>query len=519
MLRKPGQDPEFDKAMQRRWERARALLIAQQDNGTELPVDKVLRHFHREFNGRAVQHGLRAMPSSFNVLEAFHEYDANLSVFRLRRQIDHIFSVPDFLDRVTLNDLPLTLDEASSYFEDGVIYTFENAVDPAEIQFSMNTGAQVGIGGVSIIKHGDEVSVLLLAGEDADLAKESKMIRSGLQDMRPGPGKERIEAASDLTREAVPLPSRQELWALLALTRFDLPSSSRQARYVMHDCGDSFLTITDDPDPLLNEHGEFPDPLFAATLKDTTERIRAYTVLFELCSTFLYLPAYFEKFGDTAKEERHKTRYAEKARTLSYGAVAQLCPGEERVPFRRVTVLASTGEHLKSSSAYFRGPSFHIEKSGYWRRLAPGAVGTDRHGQVVHGRTWVEKRLSWTEDDSPAAIALTRCSQEQPVPDRSQGPDPGWIYVMRSAAHPRNVFKIGLTRKEPEERAEKLSSATGLPDGLFVLHEWHVPNCAEMEAQIHARLYPYRVNPGREFFDLPLKDIVQVIEVLVAEVR
>ena len=136
LLTKPGEDPQLDHELRKRWDRARALMIAQQDNGTGLQVDATLRYFHAEFNNRALRHGLHQMPMSLNVLEAFHRYLPDLSVFRLRRQIDHIFSVPDFLDRVTLNDLPISLEEAASYFEEGVIYNFENAVDPADLEFS-----------------------------------------------------------------------------------------------------------------------------------------------------------------------------------------------------------------------------------------------------------------------------------------------------------------------------------------------------------------------------------------------
>jgi len=518
VLNKLREDPQLDRDVRKQWNRARALVIAQQDNGTDLQVDATLRYFHAEFNNRTIRHGLQHMPMSFNVLEAFHQYLPEMSVFRLRRQIDYVFSVPDFLDRVTLNELPLSLNEAASYFEEGVIYNFENAVDPADLEFSIRDGAKVGIAGFSVVKHGNEISALLLGGEEADLGKASESLQNNLT-LQPIPGKEAIGPAPDFKRQAVPLPSKRHLWKTLALTRFDLDSVSQHVRYVMRDCGDCYMSITNDPDCFLNEHGEFIDPSCEDTLKETSERIRTYEVLFELCSTFLYLPVYFEKFGDLATEERRKTRYGDNAGKLSYGSIRKQCPGEEKLAFRHLTVLSSTGEHFESSWSFFRAPPFRVEKSGYWRRLPPGTVGSDRQGQPVHGRTWVQKRLSWVEDEFLDAITLTRLSQRQDPQLLRTGPDPGRIYVMRSAGHPRNIFKIGSTRRRSEERAEELSQASGILDGFFVIHDWYVLNCSEAESRIHALLEPYRVNPKREFFDLPLKEIVRVIEAVVLELN
>ena len=43
------------------------------------------------------------------------------------------------------------------------------------------------------------------------------------------------------------------------------------------------------------------------------------------------------------------------------------------------------------------------------------------------------------------------------------GPDPGVVYVQRSPALEPDLFKVGLTRRNPEVRAAELSFATGVP--------------------------------------------------------
>lgn len=60
--------------------------------------------------------------------------------------------------------------------EDGVIYSYDVINHPGAIRFSVNK-SEFGIGGVSLIRHGDEVSVILLAGEQTDLKLKSEELR------------------------------------------------------------------------------------------------------------------------------------------------------------------------------------------------------------------------------------------------------------------------------------------------------------------------------------------------------
>lgn len=95
--------------------------------------------------------------------------------------------------------------------------------------------------------------------------------------------------------------------------------------------------------------------------------------------------------------------------------------------------------------------------------------------------------------------------------------DPGYIYVMRSAAHGKDIFKIGFTRGNPEIRSDKLSRTTGAPDKFLVAQEWKVDDCKTAERLIHEQLDAYRINPRREFFRIPYKQLVAVIEAIVSK--
>src|SRR5262245_18852680 len=87
----------------------------------------------------------------------------------------------------------------------------------------------------------------------------------------------------------------------------------------------------------------------------------------------------------------------------------------------------------------------------------------------------------------------------------------GYVYIiMMSSAHP--YLKIGKTAGPTEKRAAELSSDTGVPLRYAVAYEVELLYYEEAEWEIHARLKHCRVNPRREFFEIPLKDAIRVVE-------
>ncbi len=70
-------------------------------------------------------------------------------------------------------------------------------------------------------------------------------------------------------------------------------------------------------------------------------------------------------------------------------------------------------------------------------------------------------------------------------------------------------LKIGMTTKTPEERARELSASTGVAVPYSVAYSEEVVDCAMAESMIHNRLSKFRVNRGREFFHLSLRDAIR----------
>ena len=484
----PGHDHEVEHFAKRIWRAARAHAIAQLDNGTRLPADESLRHFVNEYNGRIIKHGIEKQPSSFNIMEAFLEFSPVEYFFSLREQLDHKFALEDFLDRITDGSVEEKLQDAAEHMKSGTIYNFETATPPPA--FVLRDGdREFAFGGASLVRHGTELSVMLVAGIKADLAKRTRDFLESGNDYSAAPGKEGIKPADDLVDRAEPLDGTLDFHRLVVLTRFDLKRSSTHVRHLMVDWGKQFLTISDNP-----EIYEPFDDSYAGMLESAHKQLVEYATLFELCKTLIWVAAYFARYGEHATEERYRTRYADNASKLSYADIKKHAPPRERIASRRVAVLLSTRPPPTSDArTTLVPPGLKMETTGYWRNVSPTQYGEDAQGRPVLGRTWVTQHLSWVESDVPGSL-VTRQPTSLP-----SGPDPGWIYVMRSPFHPRDVYKIGLTRHNTYERARQLSG-TGSPEGFLVIHDWPTGDCVSVERDVHARLAQYRFNPSREFF-------------------
>ncbi len=283
---------------------------------------------------------------------------------------------------------------------------------------------------------------------------------------------------------------------------------SQSVRYICHDVGTSYLIKTDDPSVFLDLKGNFKDKSLEDVAKNSANEVKGYNALFDLCSTAIFLPLYFERYAESVTVERFKTQYADEVNKASFSRIKKNIPNRIKMAYRNVNVLRFDKSVFDNMSTIYSIPNFHIETSGYWRTIEPGKLGTDKNGNPIHGRTWVSKKLTWMEADDPSALVARRESTKT-LPE---GASPGFVYVMRAPMHPKNVFKIGLTQKTTETRANELSRATGVPGKICVMHEWAVGDCVSVEREVHHRLSEYRVDPRREFFEAPLDHIVTVIE-------
>jgi len=282
-----------------------AVVLAAQ-TGAGLLLDGQLREFLVEYNNRLAKFGLDYFPSSMNVLRAFFTHDVKLRILRLLPEKDHLLSFSDFVDFATSADAPADPFAAAYFLEDGVIYSYNSLDDPHDLTFQADDGAEYGIGGVSIVRHGDEVSVMLVGGRIADLGEVTEALERRM-DRRKDVPPSKVQPAFDLEPQAVSLCDQSDMWKQLALARFDLATRTQEVRFLLSDDGDSYDVASDDPTIL--RWDDMSDDEARALLG--IERLDAATVLFEIAKTAILLPSYFRFKITLIKNESRRTCYLE----------------------------------------------------------------------------------------------------------------------------------------------------------------------------------------------------------------
>jgi hypothetical protein len=103
------------------------------------------------------------------------------------------------------------------------------------------------------------------------------------------------------------------------------------------------------------------------------------------------------------------------------------------------------------------------------------------------------------------------------------GEKAGYIYIMINASFPKDLLKIGYTKRDPEIRADELSQNTGLPSEYIVAYDKLVCDCELAERLIHDKLKnsrstTFRNDRSREFFKIKFKDAVKAIDSICDEI-
>jgi predicted RNA-binding Zn-ribbon protein involved in translation (DUF1610 family) len=111
-------------------------------------------------------------------------------------------------------------------------------------------------------------------------------------------------------------------------------------------------------------------------------------------------------------------------------------------------------------------------------------------------------------------IKMRRGIKNKNENDKGSKQKDGYVYVLVSSEKP-NLVKIGMTYRNPEERAKELSSSTGVSMPYIVAYKMETPNPERVEKKVHGRLSQKRVNPDREFFRVETNEAIRVIEEVV----
>jgi len=510
---KKRDSPEVKKQVKKTYKKAAALIEVQQVNGLGFSADTMLREYNREYNSRVLNGTLHDLPGSFNVVEAFNKFIPPSATFKILEEVDHVFSFDEFIDFVTSDDLESSDMPSFEHILDGKIYSYNSACNPQEITFSTTNDKRYGLSSVSFVKFDNEVSIMIVAGQECDLSAKTDEIKESLRGQKIFSHRSHIQPSDDFEVGAMPLSENCPLLKSIVLARIDLETNTFDARYVYEDWGQSYHGVTDDLSAFIDSKGDFINREAEDHIKRMPEVMNEYQALFELCKTCLFLPKYFEIFSEDVRVERHPTEFIKFRNKLKNKKTISLVRNDYKIPYREPYILIREARRSPDRAAFVT-PKINIETSGFWKKLSIDSQGADKNGNPITGRTWISKTLSWTEEPAGGGkIEVTRKTKATPADNA------GFIYVMRSGAHQKDVFKVGLTKRDAETRSKELSRSTSSPDHFLVVEEWFVKDCVLAEKLIHQKLDSYRVNPKREYFKARYSVIFSIIDEVIAEVE
>ncbi|MBZ0258462.1 GIY-YIG nuclease family protein, partial [bacterium] len=391
--------------------------------------------------------------------------------------------------------------------EEDVIYSYDVVGDTGEYIVSAD-GSCIAIVGLSMIRHGDELSVILLAGENPPYPPDNDLSII-LSDGHPSKGHESVSPSSSNTLKDRYLSGLTNYSKILLLTRFNLLTEKHDLRYINIDTGQSFLVFSDDTSLC----DDIVDMEVVAKLKENNLSVlKRYSQLFSALTSLIYLPVFFID----EKTRVINTNFITELETCRQHVLVQQASNEfERkdLIFNR-SICCMKNIHSDNGIEFekknIKTQDFQFESSGFWKSIRPHEIGEDKNGNPIVGKTWVERRESCSVK-CPESFVLDI------APQKLIGSDPGIIYIIRSPSHGIDIYKIGLTRRHTDERASEISSATGVPIPFDVLANWNVKDCRMIEKEVHKQLEPYRLNRRREFFRTSLSNIIKTIEQVITD--
>lgn len=442
-------------------------------------------------------------------MEAFFNYRKPEIYFELIEEENYLISFFDFIDYITSQDFEDNKNLIDENITSDIIYNFNIGKDRDEIKFKSEEGNEFIIAGISIIRRENEITVLAVTGkkktDDALIDKNDFQFSSRVPNKK-GLIDEMKETLKTKDIEFEFIDDQKEYIKVLIACRIDLKTMTIDARYVAEETNLMFNVVTDEIDGFVNGKGEFISDDLKSSYENYVQKVENFSSIFEVIKQSLYLPYFFNSKEENIVEETLDTNFKKQFNSPITKRKFNDVFGH-KCSIKALYSL-DTNNLLSPDKIKLRDDLFKIQTNGYWKKLGLDDVGLDKNGKSIHGRTWVNKTLSWFEAKEQDLII-------EKGDERFSGENAGFIYILRNPTLEKNVFKIGLTRKNVDERANQLSK-TSVPDKFYIAQEWNVKDCIKAEKIIHDKLKDYRVDPRREFFkieyDIAVKTIKEVID-------
>jgi hypothetical protein len=508
-------NPTLWKKLKKQFDTGRQIVSVQLANGLERLNEQTLRLYLHDYAKRFLKYGPNSFPTSFNVLEPFFIYNHHNSIIQLvEEEESYGISLHDFLDFVTETEFNLDNIDLYENIPEQIIYHFSFSTGFEEINFSNSKGKTFIVGGLSLARQGNEVSMLMQAGEsyDKNEAEEyfKKHTRKSIEEsITPYKKSLGFEIDYEGEPEVVHFQGRDNLWQHSVAMLFDLESKSIDIRHVARDENINYHIITDDFSAMFSREDSLSTEKLKEYVKNYLKELTSYNAVFDFAKYCLALPYYvFEN-----EKRLVDVTYETSLNTIIKGPISKKQYASVPSKFK---IYAKPFYYLESNSQIviddkeLNDNSFTIEKSGYWKRIGIDEEGFDKKGRKIIGKTWVERNDIYYSNPK----GVTKVNEVEVFDNENAG----YIYVMRQPTHEENIFKVGLTKRSPEERRKELSNTSSV-DKFFVINSYYTKDCVKAEKQIHKNLETYRLSARREFFMCDLKIILDTCEKIIKEIN
>lgn len=520
-------------------QRAEASIRAQQESGAGYFSDIALRELQMEYNQRLRQHGSTYFPTSYSIAEAFFWWSKEFAGLLLLPETDYLISLTDFLDYVTSSDGPTPNLDAAASVKPGNIINVNSLDPPGALLLSADDGHSFSVLGASYVRRGDELSMLMVVGEQFPDDELKELKDHATEPYLPMQHKPDMPLLNTQDSRIVFVDAERHLVRDLVLCRFDLKAKQLDARCLMRDMDNRYAVVTDDAETL-----EVPDSV--AMAERMGAQLDKASVIWDAAKTLLLLPSYLAARITVQRVEQRTTKLGLQLQN-SLKAKRAMTPAlpEAKVLFRRISAVRVANPRAPQQLAgrSYTPPMFQVQVSGGWRVFAnPDQQGHDANGNPVLGRTWVRSHVRHKDKSAApgpkvvyikSSLSLARRKLEQYRERVAQNPSQpealgvsvppvrtsddevlagAYVYVMRCPAHGRDIYKVGYTDRDPEQRARELSSKTAAPTPFLLVQAWAVTEGRQAEQAAHLAIEAYRLDSSREFFQVGYAALRQALE-------
>lgn len=503
------------------------ILKKIKQSGAGFPVDKLLRELAIEYTHRYAASGINTQPLSFNYFESFCNirlFKNSISAYAVPiNEVDHLFNITDFFDYLTSNksdDFDLT---SLLELPEDTAFHFTTNGDVLDFTLLNADGKEFVISGFSMVRRRNSLHWYLVGGEIiTDQEWELKSIENTIikgECLNPLKRPFLAESAKENDFKVgapIALEGTKTAIRTIIAGEIDLITQEYLGKCLMHESENTFDIICDDPeifDSYQNEERQ-------EHINSMKRKIEHVAVMWDLAASMFQLHSYFAYKINITKNI--VIAAGQRVSTKSKGG-----RGTNSI-YKTVSTIDIIDDSSFPIIRPVIPPHYKTNIEGYWRRLPYESIGKGPDGSEEKGRTWVKRKNEWRETNEAAhsiiyvkstikaaelkAIELEKAAMASPKNIKPSKPENGILYVLRCTIMKEEIYKVGWTSGSAKDRAEQISSATGVPTSFVVVEFWEHANADGLEKNIHMMLDPYRINDRREFFQADYRTIKKIIE-------